>query len=60
MPKPFSQDFRNRVIDTVERGGMSSGAALRDQRIGCDHGLSERYGSREPVGQLALQANGAR
>ena len=37
MPKPYSQDLRDRVIDAVERGKMSRrGAALRDQRIGGD------------------------
>ena len=39
MPKAYSQDLRDRVIDAVERGEMSrreSGAALRDQRIGGD------------------------
>ena len=38
MPKPYSQDLRDRVIDAVESGEMSprSGAALRNQRIGGD------------------------
>jgi len=36
MPKPYSRDLRDRLIDAVERGGMSlsrRGAPLRDQRI---------------------------
>jgi transposase len=31
MAKPYSQDLRERVIDAVERGEMSSRAPLRDQ-----------------------------
>ena len=36
MPKPYSQDLRDRVIDAVEEGRNEpprGGAALRDQRI---------------------------
>jgi transposase len=35
MPKPYSQDLRDRVIEAVERGEMSRRAAARryDQRI---------------------------
>jgi transposase len=29
MPKSYSQDLRNRVIDGVEEGGMSCRAAAR-------------------------------
>jgi len=29
MPKPYSQDLRERVIEAVERGGMSCRAAAR-------------------------------
>ena len=29
MPKPYSQDLRDRVIDAVERGAMSRRAAAR-------------------------------
>jgi transposase len=29
MPKPYSQDLRDRVIDAVERGEMSRRAAAR-------------------------------
>ena len=38
MPKPYSQDLRDRVIDAVERGEMSRRAALalRNQQIGGD------------------------
>ncbi len=31
MPKPYSQDLRERVIEAVERGGMSCRAAARDR-----------------------------
>ena len=33
MPKPFSQDLRNRVIDAVEKGGMSCRAAARRYEV---------------------------
>jgi len=33
MPKPYSQDLRDRVIDAVERGGMSCRAAARRYEI---------------------------
>ncbi len=33
MPKPYSQDLRNRVIDAVERGEMSRRAAARRYAI---------------------------
>ena len=33
MPKPYSQDLRNRVIDAVERGEMSRRAAARRYEI---------------------------
>ena len=38
MPKAYSQDLRDRVIDAVERGEMLArgGAALRNQRIRSD------------------------
>jgi hypothetical protein len=55
MPKPYSEDLRDRVIDAVEKGEMSRRAAARR------HGISEsvavkwlerveREGSRAPVG----------
>ena len=33
MPKPYSQDLRDRVIDAVERGAMSRRAAVRRYEI---------------------------
>ena len=33
MPKPFSQDLRNRVIDAVRKGGMSCRAAARRYEV---------------------------
>ena len=33
MPKPYSQDLRDRVIDAVERGAMSRRAAARRYEI---------------------------
>ena len=33
MPKPYSQDLRNRVIDAVERGEMSRRARRYEIRI---------------------------
>ena len=55
MPKPYSQDLRDRVIDAVERGGMSCRAAARRYEISESVAIKwlERYrreGSRAPVG----------
>ena len=55
MPKPYSQDLRDRVIDAVARGGMSCRAAARRYEISESVAIKwlERYrreGSREPVG----------
>jgi transposase len=55
MPKPYSQDLRDRVIDAVEKGGMSCRAAARRYEISASVAIKwlERYrrdGSREPVG----------
>src|SRR5271155_1200969 len=55
MPKPYSQDLRNRVIDAVERGEMSRRAAARRYEISESVAVKwlervERHGSREPVG----------
>jgi transposase len=55
MPKPFSQDLRNRVIDAVEKGGMSCRAAARRYEVSESTAIKwlERYrrdGSRGPVG----------
>ena len=55
MPKPYSQDLRDRVIDAVERGEMSRRAAARRYAISESVAIKwlervERDGSREPVG----------
>jgi len=55
MPKPYSQDLRDRVIDAVEKNGMSCRAAARRYAISESVAIKwlERYrrdGSREPVG----------
>jgi len=54
MPKPYSQDLRDRVIDAVERGGMSRRAAAR--RFGVSESSAikwlqrfARRGSRAPA-----------
>ena len=54
MPKPYSQDLRDRVIDAVERGKMSRRAAARRYEISESVAIKwlervERKGSREPV-----------
>ena len=55
MPKAYSQDLRDRVIDAVEREGMSHRAAAH--RYGAAESTAvkwlqhvERRGSRRPVG----------
>jgi transposase len=55
MPKPYSQDLRNRVIDAVEKGGMSCRAAARRYEVSESTAIQwlERYrreGLRGPVG----------
>ena len=55
MPKAYSQDLRNRVIDAVEKGGMSCRAAARRYEISESVAIKwlerfQRVGSREPVG----------
>jgi putative transposase len=55
MPKPYSQDLRDRVIDAVKRGGMSRRAAARRYEISESVAVKwlerfEEVGSREPVG----------
>ena len=55
MPKPFSQDLRNRVIDAVEKGGMSCRAAARRYEVSESTAIKwlERYrrdGLRGPAG----------
>ena len=52
MPKPYSQDLRDRVIDAVERGEMSRRAAARRYAISESVAIKwlervERDGSRE-------------
>ena len=56
MPKPFSQDLRDRVIDAVARDAMSCRAAAR--RFGVSESSAvkglERFhrdGARDPVGR---------
>ena len=55
MPKPYSQDLRDRVIDAVMKGGMSRRAAARRYEISESIAVKwlerfERDGSRERVG----------
>jgi transposase len=62
MPKPYSQDLRDRVIDAVERGEMSRRAAARRYEISESVAIKwlervERHGSREPVGHGGHRAS---
>src|SRR5271154_2366373 len=62
MPKPYSQDLRDRVIDAVERGKMSRRAAARRYEISESVAIKwlervERDGSREPVGHGGHRAS---
>ena len=62
MPKPYSQDLRDRVIDAVERGKMSRRAAARRYEISKSVAIKwlervERDGSREPVGHGGHRAS---
>jgi transposase len=55
MPKPYSQDLRDRVIDAVMKGGMSRRAAARRYEISESIAVKwverfERDGSRARVG----------
>ena len=55
MPKPYSQDLRDRVIDAVQRGELSRRASARRYEISESIAIKwlervERDGSREPVG----------
>ena len=55
MPKPYSQDLRNRVIDAVVEGAMSCRAAARRYEVSFSTAIKwlERYrreGLRAPVG----------
>ena len=49
MPKPYSQDLRDRVIDAVERGKISRRAAARryeiSEWVGRSNGLSGLNGT---------------
>jgi transposase-like protein len=54
MPKAYSQDLRDRVIDAVKRGEMSRRAAARRYEISESVAIKwlervERDGAREPV-----------
>jgi transposase len=62
MPKPYSQDLRNRVIDAVTKGEMSRRAAARRYEISESVAIKwlervERRGSREPVGHGGHRAS---
>ena len=62
MPKPYSQDLRDRVIDAVKRGEMSRRAAARRYEISEFVAIKwlervERNGSREPVGHGGHRAS---
>lgn len=55
MAKAYSQDLRDRVIDAVNKGGMSCRAAARRYEISESVAIKwlqrfQRSGSREPVG----------
>ena len=55
MPKPYSQDLRDRVIDAVERGELSRRAAARHYEVSELAAIKwlgrfELDGSRAPVG----------
>ena len=62
MPKPYSQDLRDRVIDAVQRGGMSRRAAARRYEISKSVAIKwlgrvERDSSRKPVGHGGHRAS---
>ena len=61
MPKPYSQELRDGVIDAVEKGEMSRITATRRCEIGKTAAIKwlervERHGSREPVGHSGNRA----
>jgi transposase len=61
MPKPYSQDLRNRVIDAVERGEVSGRAAARRYEISESTAVKwlerlEQDGSWAPVGHGGIPA----
>ena len=62
MPKAYSRDLRDRVIDAVKRGEMSRRAAARRYAISESVAIKwlervERYGSRKPVGHGGHRAS---
>ena len=62
MPKPYSQDLRDRVIDAVRKGAMSRRAAARRYEISEFVAIKwlervERDGSRAPVGHGGHRAS---
>jgi transposase len=62
MPKPYSQDLRDRVIDAVVRGEMSRRAAARHYAVSESVAIKwlervERDGSRAPVGHGGHRAS---
>jgi transposase len=62
MPKPYSQDLRDRVIDAVRKGAMSRRSAARRYEISESVAIKwlervERDGSRAPVGHGGHRAS---
>ena len=62
MPKPYSQDLRDRVIDAVKGGEMSRRGAARRYEVSESVAIKwlervERDGSREPVGHGGHRAS---
>jgi len=62
MPKPYSQDLRDRVIDAVRTGKMSRRAAGRHYAVSESVAVKwlervERQGSRAPVGHGGHRAS---
>jgi transposase len=62
MPKPYSQDLRDRVIDAVKGGEMSRRAAARRYEVSESVAIKwlervERVGSREPAGHGGHRAS---
>ena len=62
MPKPYSQDLRDRVIDAVTRGEMSRRAAARRYEISESVAIKwlerlERDGSRKAIGHRGHRAS---
>ena len=62
MPKPYSQDLRDRAIDAVRKGAMSRRAAARRYEISKSVAIKwlervEGDGSRAPVGHGGHRAS---